>query len=84
MQIKGEECTPLPEFLQNIVFYIIYNYIYVTGFDKHKPEHAVELDSHTLHNIIDIDKYRSELQKVLDDLKHDYIHKLTLKTSAGR
>lgn len=53
------------------------------GADKHKPEHSIDINSETVHAIVDIEKYEEDLHKVLEDLKYDYIHKLALKTSAG-
>ncbi|XP_045192011.2 ribosome-recycling factor, mitochondrial-like [Mercenaria mercenaria] len=53
------------------------------GGNKHKPEHEIDLDESTINEIVDINKYHEDLHKVLEDLKQQYIHSLSLRTNVG-
>lgn len=51
--------------------------------DKHKPNHTVELDKTTISEIVDVDKYEQQLANILENLRHEYVHKLSLRTNVG-
>lgn len=51
---------------------------------KGKPvKPRVELNAEELNGLLDVNKYRTQLQHVVDELKNDYIHHLSLRTSTG-
>lgn len=53
---------------------------------KSKPSKGtktMQLDDSEVEGVVDIHKYREDLNKVVDQLKEEYIHQLSLRTNVG-